>query len=439
MSRDLRRTHALFDKAKHLIPWGVNSNFRYWGDEDTMVIKGGEGAVIWDADDNRYIDYRMAFGPVILGHGYQPVVDRVAEAIKGGNLFAWTTPLEIDVAERIVRMTGVERVRLANTGTEATMHALRLARAYTGRERFIKFEGQYHGMHDYVLFSTASTPAGTLGSRRSPVNVPTTSGIPEAMGQYVINLPYNDLERVEEVVEARWHELAAIMVEPVMGNAAGVMPRPGWLETLRELCDRYGIVLFFDEVKTGFRVARGGAQEVFGVQADLVTYAKAMGNGFPIAAMGGKKKVLGIIEDGGVAHGGTYSGNVAGAAAADATLEILEEEPILETIFERGQELMDGIGEILTRAGIPHFVTGLPSMFGFILGTEEEPVDFRAYCAGDDALYEKLAMELIERGVMPDCDGREPWFLCYRHDEEIIAETLTVFEDAVNAIKKEER
>ena len=434
MSRDLRRTHALFEKAKHLIPWGVNSNFRYWGDEDTMVIKGGKGAVIWDADDNRYIDYRMAFGPVILGHGYQPVVDRVAEAIQGGNLFAWTTPLEIDVAERIVRMTGVERVRLANTGTEATMHALRLARAYTGRERFIKFEGQYHGMHDYVLFSTASTPAGALGSRRSPVNVPTTSGIPEAIGQYVINLPYNDLERVEEVVEARWHELAAIMVEPVMGNAAGVMPRPGWLETLRELCDRYGIVLFFDEVKTGFRIARGGAQEVFGVQADLVTYAKAMGNGFPIAAIGGKEKVLGIIEDGGVAHGGTYSGNVAGAAAADATLEILEEEPILETIFERGQELMDGIGEILTRAGIPHYVTGLPSMFGFILGTQEEPVDFRAYCAGDDALYEKLAMELIERGVMPDCDGREPWFLCYRHDEEIVAETLTVFEDAVKAI-----
>ena len=434
MSRDLRRTHALFEKAKHLIPWGVNSNFRYWGDEDTMVIKGGKGAVIWDADDNRYIDYRMAFGPVILGHGYQPVVDRVAEAIQGGNLFAWTTPLEIDVAERIVRMTGVERVRLANTGTEATMHALRLARAYTGRERFIKFEGQYHGMHDYVLFSTASTPAGALGSRRSPVNVPTTSGIPEAIGQYVINLPYNDLERVEEVVEARWHELAAIMVEPVMGNAAGVMPRPGWLETLRELCDRYGIVLFFDEVKTGFRIARGGAQEVFGVQADLVTYAKAMGNGFPIAAIGGKEKVLGIIEDGGVAHGGTYSGNVAGAAAADATLEILEEEPILETIFERGQELMDGIGEILTRAGIPHYVTGLPSMFGFILGTQEEPVDFRAYCAGDDALYEKLAMALIERGVMPDCDGREPWFLCYRHDEEIVAETLTVFEDAVKAI-----
>jgi glutamate-1-semialdehyde 2,1-aminomutase len=435
MARDLSKTRALFEKAKRFTPLGVNSNFRYWGDEDTMVIKRGEGALIWDADDNRYIDFRLAFGPIILGHGYGAVVDRVAEVIKGGNLFAWTTPMEINVAERIVRMTGVEKVRLANTGTEATMHALRIARAYTGRERFIKFEGQYHGMHDYVLFSTASTPASVLGSRRSPVSVPTTSGIPEAINQYVINLPFNDVERLEEVVEARWHELAAIIVEPVMGNAAGVMPKPGWLEKLRELCDKYGIVLFFDEVKTGFRIAPGGAQEYFGVRADLVTYAKAMGNGFPIAAIGGKEKVLGIIEDGGVAHGGTYSGNVAGAAAADATLEVLENEPVIESIFDRGQELMDGIGEILTQAGIPHYITGLPPMFSFILGVEEEPVDFRAYCAGDDDLYEKLSMELIERGVMPDCDGREPWFLCYGHDEEIVAETLTVFEEAVKAIK----
>jgi len=436
MTRNLTRTREMFERARQLMPQGVNSNFRYWGDEKTLVILRGEGARIWDADENEYIDYRLAFGPIILGHAYPAVVERVTEAIHNGTLFAWTTPLEIQVAERIVRMTGVDKVRLGNTGTEVTMHALRVARGYTGRERFIKFEGQYHGMHDYVLFSTASTPVGALGSRRSPISVQTSSGIPEGIRHYVINLPFNDFERLEETVEARWHELAAIIVEPLLGNAAGIMPKPGWLEKIRELCDRHGIVLIFDEVKTGFRIANGGAQEYFGVKADLVTYAKAMGNGFPIAAIGGKEEVMGVIGYGNVAHGGTYTGNAVGAAAADATLEILEKQPIIETIFKRGQKLADGIDEILTRHDVPHCMTGLPSILGFILGTEEEPADFRAYCAGDDALYEHMAMALIERGVMPDADGREPWFLCYSHGEREITDTLTAFEAAVKSVKR---
>ena len=434
MSRNLVQTQELYNRAAQVIPYGVNSNFRYWGPKDTMVIPRGEGAVIWDADENRYIDYRLAFGPIILGHSYRPVVERVQQAIQNGTLFAWTTPLEIQAAERLVRLTGVDKVRLGNTGTEVTMHALRVARAYTGRERFIKFEGQYHGMHDYVLFSTASSPVGALGSRRSPINAPTSSGIPRGISQYIINLPFNNFERLEETVEARWHELAAILVEPLLGNAAGILPKPGWLEKLRELCDRFGIVLIFDEVKTGFRIANGGAQEYFRVQADLVTYAKSLGNGFPIAAIGGKEKVMMTIEPGAVAHGGTYTGNVVGTAAADATLEILENEPVIQTIFQRGQKLMDGIHEILTRAGIPHCITGLPPMFSFILGVDQEPTDFRDYAAGDDDLYERLSMALIQRGIMPDCDGREPWFLCYSHTEALIDETLTIFEDAVKSV-----
>lgn len=436
MTRNLIQTWALYDRAARVMPYGVNSNFRYWGPKDTMVIPRGEGALIWDADENRYIDYRLGFGPVILGHGYRPVVDQVASAIKDGTVFAWTTPGEIKVAERIVRMTGVDMVRLGNTGTEVTMHALRIARAYTGRERFIKFEGQYHGMHDYVLFSTASTPASTLGSRRNPVNVPVSSGIPQGIGQYVINLPYNDLERLEETVEANWGQLAAILVEPVMGNAAGILPTPGWLERMRELCDRYGIVLIFDEVKTGFRIANGGAQEYFNIRADLATYAKAMGNGFPIAAIGGKEDIMMSIEPGNVALGGTYIGNVTATAAADATLDILENQPIIETIYERGQRLMEGIHGILDRAGIQHCMTGLPPMFSFILGVDRPPMDFRDYCSGDDKLYEKLITALIEEGAFPDSDGREPWFLCYSHTDEIIDETLEMFERAVKTIKE---
>jgi glutamate-1-semialdehyde 2,1-aminomutase len=434
MSRDLTQTLALYNKARQFMPLGVNSNYRHWGDERTLVVTKGKGAHIWDADGNRYIDYRLGFGPIILGHAYPPVVDRVADAIRQGTIFALTTPWEIQVAERIVRMTGVDKVRLANSGAEATMHALRIARGYTGRERFIKFEGQYHGLHDYVMFSISGVPVGTLGSRRNPINVQASSGIPEGIRQYVINLPFNDVEMLEETVEARWHELAAILAEPLLGNAASVMPQPGWLEKLRELCDKYGIVLILDEVKTGFRIANGGAQAYFGVKADLVTYAKSLGNGFPIAAIGGKEEVMGVLGHGAVVQGGTYCGNVTGVAAADATLEILENEPIIPSINHRGQRLMEGIHDILTRAGVPHYVTGLPSMFSLLLGVEEEPLDYRAYCQGDDALYQRLVLALMDRGVLPDIDGREPWFLCYQHDDQVVSDTLTAFEDAVKAV-----
>ncbi len=431
-----KKTHELFQKALRYIPHGVNSNFRYWGNEDTLVITRGEGAYIWDADGKRYIDYRLAFGPIILGHAHPEVTRRVQQAIEGGTLFAWATPLEIQVAERICRMTGVDKVRLTNTGSEATFHALRIARAHTGREKFIKFEGQYHGQVDYFMFSTASANARMLGSRRSPIAAPATSGIPRGIQEYVISLPFNDFEAVERTVKAHWGEIAAIFVEPMLGNAAGILPREGFLEHLRRLCDEYGIVLIFDEVKTGFRIANGGAQEYFGVRADLVTYAKALGNGFPIAAIAGKEDVMMTIEPGAMAHGGTYSGNLVGVAAADATLEILEREPVIETIFARGRALMDGIHEILTEQDIPHVVTGLPPMFSILLGSDKEPHDFRDYLQNDMDLYERISMELIRRGVQPDSDGREPWFLCYALSEEDVAETLNVFNDAVKAAKK---
>lgn len=436
MTMQGNKTKMLFERAKQVIPYGVNSNFRYWGDDDTLVIERGEGTYIWDADGKRYIDYRLAFGPIILGHSFPAVVQRVQEAIENGVLFAWTTPLEIQVAERITRMCNVDKVRFTNTGTEATMHALRIARAYTGREKFISFEGHYHGMADYFLFSTASANPASLGARRSPIAVRASSGIPLDIRKYMLSLPFNDFELLEEMVTARWPDIAAIIFEPMMGNAGGVLPKPGFLEKIRELCDKYGIVMLMDEVKTGFRIANGGAQEYFGVKADLVTYAKSLGNGFPIAAIAGKEKVMMVVEPGAVAHGGTYSGHVVGTAAADVTLDLLEKEPIIETINQRGRALMAGIGEILTEASIPHVVTGLPSMFSLFLGGEEPPQDFRDFTAGDGAMYEAIAMELIKRGVMPDADGREPWFLCYALSEADVAETLNVFNDAVKAVKR---
>jgi glutamate-1-semialdehyde 2,1-aminomutase len=434
MTTQLSRTRSLFRKAKQYIPYGVNSNFRYWGDERTPIVTRGRGAYIWDADDNRYIDYRLGFGPVILGHAYPAVTEAVCEAIQHGTTFAFTTPWEIELAERLTRMTGMDQVRLSSTGTEATMHALRIARAYTGRERFIKFEGQYHGNHDYVLYSTSGVDVKLLGPRHMPRRIRASEGMPAAISEYMISLPYNDCELFEAAVAKYGDEIAAVMLEPVLGNVAGVLPNLDWLRTLRRLCDAYGIVLIFDEVKTGFRLARGGAQEHFGVRADLAAYAKAMGNGFPVSAIAGKEEIMAVVKPGKVAHGGTYCGNVVAAAAACATLEIIETEPVIETIFARGRELMDGMDGILSRAGIPHVVTGLPSMFSLMLGRDTVPTDYRSYGENDFTLYKHLAEALVGGGVMVEDDPCEPWFISYSHSAEDIAETLTVFEDAVRAI-----
>ena len=435
MSLQGKKTAEIYQRATKVIPHGVNSNFRYWGPDNTLVIKKGDGAYIWDMDDNRYIDYRLAFGPIILGHAHPVVNQRVKEAIDQGTLFAWTTPLEVSVAKRIVRLTGVDKVRLTNTGTEAVFHALRIARAYTNREKFIKFEGHYHGQIDYFMFSTASSNAQMMGSPSAPIAAANTSGIPKGIADYVIPLPFNDAEMLERTVKARWGEIAAIVFEPIMGNAAGIGPDPEFLETIRRLCDEYGIVMLMDEVKTGFRIANGGAQEYFNIKADLVTYAKSLGNGYPIAAIGGKEEVMMTVNPAGMAHGGTYTGNIAGAAAADATLELLETTPVIETINKRGTALMQGLDEILTEQDIPHVVTGVPSMFSLLLGTNDVPHTFRDYLNSDMDLYEEIGMELIKRGVQPDSDGREPWFLCAALSEEDVAETLNVFNDSVKAVK----
>jgi glutamate-1-semialdehyde 2,1-aminomutase len=435
MAYTKEKTTAFFERADQVLPFGVSSNFRYWGEGDNIGVARAQGTYIWDFDGNRYIDYRLGFGPVILGHGHPVVVERVTEAIKSGTIFALTHELEVKVAERIVALCpGVDKVRYANSGTEATMHALRIARSHTGREKIIKFEGQYHGMYDYMLFSTASSPSGAMGHRRSPIPAPTSSGIPKAVHPLVLALPYNDFETLERTVRQAWGDVAAIIVEPILGNLAGVMPQPGWLELIRKLCDEFGIVMIVDEVKTGFRVAPGGAHEFFGVHGDLVTYAKAIGNGFPIAAIGGKAEVMDSVGPGRTSHGGTYCGNTVGTAAADATLEIIAQGEALKTVDARGSALMEGIGEILTDAGFAHKILGPPSMFGITFG-EEEPTDFRSWLKLDHDLYTAIMSALIRNGAMPDPDGGEPWFLCAALTEKDVGDTLNYFAEAVQEVK----
>ncbi len=431
------QTTAAHQRARRCMPLGVTSNFRYTGD-NTLVIQRGQGARVWDMDGNEYIDYRLAYGPVILGHADPRVNRRISEQLALGNLYAHTHPLEIEVAERIIQMhPGVEKVRFANSGTEATMHAVRIARAYTNREKIIKFEGAYHGNHDYALWSTANMAYNSGGSPRSPLPVAQSSGMPAAARELVHILRFNDFEMAERLLRDRGHEVAGLLVEPLMGNASCLMPEPGYLQHLRDLCTRHGVVLIFDEVKTGFRIAPGGAAEYFGVRADLYTFAKSLGNGFPIAAIGGAAEIMDIIAMAQVTQGGTYCGNAVGMAAAMAVTDAILNDGALDIVRERGQRLMTGLGEILTEQGVPHVLSGTPAVFGLMFEPKvPKPREYRDVANTNFQMYVDMAYALRERGVDIEPDPREPFFLSAAHTEADIDETLNRFNDAIKAVKR---
>jgi glutamate-1-semialdehyde 2,1-aminomutase len=425
------KTAAWFARAKANLVNGVSSQFRYWGDEDTLVIDRGEGAYVYDMDGNRYIDYQCGFGPVVLGHGHPVVAKAVAEAAAAGTTFAMTSAREVEAAEKFrAAVPWVDALRFTNTGTEATMHAIRLARGFTGRDVILKFEGQYHGVHDYVMFSTAGSPPGAMGSRYRPVPVQSSSGIPDVISTFIRTLPFNDLELVERLFRDQGHTIAAIIVEPMLGNAFGIMPEKGFLEGLRKVCDKYGTVLIFDEVKTGFRIALGGAQEVFGVTPDLGTFAKSMGNGFPVAAIAGRGDVIQAWGKGGIAQAGTYSGNGVAAAAARATIDVLSTGEPYVRLEKAGRTLMEGLSSICVEQGVTAHIVGVPSMFGIVF-SEEPPKDFRDSANHNDELYAEVVGGMIRRGVMPVDDALEPWFLCAAISDEDIATTLTAFDEAL--------
>jgi glutamate-1-semialdehyde 2,1-aminomutase len=421
-------------RAQKVLPLGVNSNFRYWGEGITPYMAKAKDGYLWDVDGNKYIDYRLAFGPIILGHAFEMVNAKVREEIEYGTLSAMTTELEIEVAEKIVRMCpGVEMVRFACSGTEATMHAIRVARAFTGRETILKFEGNYHGFHDYTLWSTYS-PSEAYGNDRNPIPIPASSGIPRVLGEKLITLPFNDSEGFERVMNSFGNQLAAVITEPSHGNCGAILPEPGFLELISKKCAEFGVVFILDEVKTGFRIANGGAQEYYNLKPDLATYAKSLANGYPLAAFGGKREIMSIIGKG-VAQGGTFNNNKPGVAAAWATLTFLENEPVVKTLEKRGKRLMDGISKILSEAGILHCMNGYPAMFSFAVGVDKVK-NQRQWNESDKEYYLALIEALMERGVMPDHDPREPWFLCYAHSEKDIDDTLTAFREAVNVVQR---
>jgi glutamate-1-semialdehyde 2,1-aminomutase len=426
------RQLAMYRRAIKTLPGGTDSNFRAWG-EDTVYIDRGKGGRIWDQDQNEYIDLRMGYGPVILGHGDERVDDYVNEQMRKGVSFSLTSEDEVRAMELVCELTGwVEMARMTVSGTEATMHAMRLARAFTGRNKIVKFEGQYHGVHDYALISVAPDDMSELGDADKPVRLAWGRGIPDAVADTIVPARYNNLDLLRRLFEEQGDDIAAVIVEPVMGNAQAILPQEGFHAAMRAMTEEFGILLIFDEVKTGFRLATGGASEFFGITPDIGTFAKAMGNGYPAAAFGGRRDIMSQLPDK-VSHGGTYAGNRVAAAAAVKTLEILRDTNALETIHATGRRIQDGLREVLNPSGIPYVFTGHPSMFG-IMFTDEVPTEYRDWAKSDHELYDAVAIGMFARGAMPEPDSREPWFMCEAHAEgDIVDRVVSIFEDSFHA------
>ncbi len=429
MARTLTRSNAHFKRAVARMPLGVASNFRYWGEERTIYVKHGRGGRITDIDDNVYVDYRLGYGPAILGYA-DPRVDAAARAgMEIGGVFALATERELAVADRIAKMVpAAELVRFSNSGTEAVMAALRLARAYTGKDDYIILEGGYHGLFDAAMWHAPMHAWNQVGD---PEIAPYSEGVPVSTRSFAHFVQANDANALEAVMKRRGDRIACLLIEPIMGNCLGIAAEPDYVRAARQLCDRYGILLIMDEVKTGFRVARGGVQELYGVNADLCTFAKAVANGYPISVLAGREEIMRKIGRG-VAHGGTYTAHSVSLAAAEKCLEILDETDALERIATYGKRLRKGMSAILGARGIAHSFVGHPSMSGLYFA-HEPPRTYRDWKGSDYSFYNAMAQFLHDERVLCEPDSREPWFICAAHDDSCLADTLTGFEAAVDA------
>jgi glutamate-1-semialdehyde 2,1-aminomutase len=407
----------LLAEAHLHMPQGVAENYRYWGEKETVFIASAKGCTLTDVDGKTYVDFRLGYGPIILGYRDERVDNAVMEQItQRGTLSGFSTELDTTVVKQIKAMCpNIDKMRFANSGTEAVMGAVRTARGYTGRDRVAIVEGSFHGLYDEMMWKS-DIEHWQPGSNVAPRVIPFGGGIPARSRELLSIISHNDFEALENLFATQGETLACVVIEPIIGNAGSVSASQAWLQRLRDLCTQHGTLLIIDEVKSGFRVAKGGAQELYGIHADLTTYAKAMGNGYPVAAFGGKAKVMDVVgsHPGGVVHGGTYTANLVALSAAHATLKILAETNAQQTINHAGEQIQSLLGRIFTAAGIAHAFAGPPAMFG-IHFSETVPTNYRDWRVTNSDLYRKFAWELIARGVMLEPDSREPWFICEAH------------------------
>jgi glutamate-1-semialdehyde 2,1-aminomutase len=428
MPRNLSKNHAHFRRAVQRMPLGVASNFRFWGEERTIYVKSGRGARITDLDDNVYVDYRMGYGPAILGYADARVDQAAREGMQVGGVFALSTECEYRVAERIAKMVpAAQLVRFSNSGTEAVMAALRLARAYTGKDDYVILEGSYHGLFDAAMWYTPMDKWSQVGE---PEVYPYSEGVPLSTRNFAHFVQANDANQLEDVFKRHAGSIACLLIEPIMGNCLGIATDPAYIRAARELCDRHGVVLIIDEVKSGFRVARGGVQELYGVQADLCTFAKAIANGYPISVLAGREDIMRKIGRG-VAHGGTYTAHPVSLAAAERTLQILDETDALERIAAYGTRLRSGMSAILKARGVAHSFVGHPSMGGLYFA-HEPPRTYRDWKSSDYTFYDAAARVLHDERILCEPDSREPWFISAAHDDSCLRDTLAGFEVAID-------
>ena len=415
----LKRSKDLLSAARQVIPGGVNSPvraFRAVGGEPPFISRG-EGAYLWDADGNRYIDYVLSWGPLILGHAHPAVVTALAKAASRGTSYGAPTALEVQLAELVVDMVpGVEMVRFVNSGTEATMSALRLARAHTGRHKIVKFEGCYHGHADMLLVQAGSGVA-TLGLPDSP-------GVPPGATQDTLTAPFNDLAAVERLFEEFPGEIAAVIVEPVAGNAGVIPPVDGFLPGLRRLTEADGALLIFDEVMTGFRVALGGVQALYGLDPDLTTLGKVIGGGLPVGVYGGKQAIMETVAPAGPMYqAGTLSGNPLAMTAGLVTLRELRKPGVFEQIVAMTERLCQGIGQAAAEAGIPVYQTQVGTMFSTFF-TEGPVTDYASAKGSDTERFGRFFQGMLERGIYLAPSQFEAGFTSTAHTAEVIDATI---------------
>ncbi|UEP59987.1 glutamate-1-semialdehyde 2,1-aminomutase [Acidithiobacillus ferriphilus] len=425
-------SHALFSAAQQCIPGGVNSPVRAFRGVggDPIFIDHAEGPFFWDVEGKRYIDYVGSWGPMIHGHGHPEVLAAVHAQVDKGLGFGAPTAIEVEMAELVCSLVpGIESVRMTSSGTEAVMTAIRLARGYTGRDKIIKFEGNYHGHSDSLLVK-AGSGALTLGQ-------PSSAGIPREVSQDTLVLPYNDLSAVEEMMSRFGFDVATIIVEPVAGNMGCVPPEPGFLEGLRAVCDQYECVLIFDEVMSGFRVAVGGAQALYGVRPDLTTLGKIIGGGLPVGAVGGPREMMEYLAPTGpVYQAGTLSGNPVAMAAGLTTLRLLTVPGFHERLAAQTVALCKGLAERAEAAGVPMQINQVPGMFGWFFA--EQPVrGFDAVMAADSKRYARFFHGLLARAVYLAPSAYEAGFLSAAHGDAEIAATLDAAEAVLATLKED--
>lgn len=417
----MNQSSELLQRALARIPGGVNSPVRAFHGVggDPVFFEHAEGAYLYDVSGQRYVDYVGSWGPMIHGHAQPQIVQAVQAAAAKGLSFGAPAPGEVSMAERLCELVpGMDMVRMVNSGTEATMSALRLARAATGRERILKFEGCYHGHADSFLVK-AGSGAATLGQPNSP-------GVPAELAALTLNVPYNDLDAVAGVFAEWGEELAAVIVEPVAGNMNCVLPVEGFLPGLRDLCDRHGAVLIFDEVMTGFRVARGGACERFGVRPDLITLGKVIGGGMPVGAFGGRRELMQQIAPAGpVYQAGTLSGNPVAMAAGLANLELLAVGDFYPRLEAKAAALMNGFAGAARAAGVPLATTVCGGMFGFFFTDLERVDNFQQAGECDMQRFRRFFHAMLDRGVYLAPSAFEAGFISQAHDEDTLEQTLT--------------